>query len=188
LAGATVAAATTLAACASSSGGGSASPAAGGSTSSSAASSAVSLETHSGPLGTFLTDGQGRTIYMFTSDTATRSTCDAQCLAFWPPVLSTTTPSVSGGASMTALGTLKLANGSMQVTYGGHPLYYFAEDSAPGQTNGQGSTDFGARWWLLTAKATPITGAAAVHSPASPASPAKPSSSSSSPAAAGGWA
>jgi predicted lipoprotein with Yx(FWY)xxD motif len=182
LTGVTVAAATVLAACASSSGGGSAAPAAGGGGSSSAASGALTIETHSGPLGTFLTDGQGRSLYMFASDTATKSTCSGQCAVFWPPVTSSAAPSVSGSATMSAVGTLKRTDGSAQVTYAGHPLYYFKEDAAAGDTKGQGSNAFGAKWWVLDAKGAPITAAAAAAGGSSSSS-----SSSSSSNAGGGW-
>jgi predicted lipoprotein with Yx(FWY)xxD motif len=181
LTGLAVAAATLLAACASSSGGGSAAPAgAGAGSSSSAASGALTIATHSGPLGTFLTDGQGRTLYMFASDTATKSTCSGQCAVFWPPVTSTAAPAVSGDATMSDLGTLKRADGSAQVTYNGHPLYYFKLDTAAGDTKGQGTDNFGAKWWVLTAKGAPITAAAAAAGGSS-------SSSSSSSNAGGGW-
>lgn len=88
---------------------------------------------------------------------------------------------------MTALGTLKLANGSMQVTYGGHRLYYFREDTAAGQTNGQGVDEFGAKWWVLSAKGAPIMGGKPASSP-SRSSSSSSSSSSSGSGAAGGWA
>jgi Secreted repeat of unknown function len=77
------------------------------------------------------------------------------------------------------------ADGSTQVTYNGHPLYYFKDDAAAGDTSGQGNNTFGAKWWVLSAKGTPIEGAAAAGGAPSPAS--KPSTSSSS-SAAGGWA
>jgi predicted lipoprotein with Yx(FWY)xxD motif len=182
LTGAAVAAATLLAACASSSGGGSAAPAAGGAASSSAASGALTIETHSGPLGTFLTDGQGRTLYMFASDTPTKSTCSGQCAVFWPPVTSTAGPLASGGATMSDIGKVKRADGSAQVTYAGHPLYYFKLDTAAGDTKGQARTDFGAAWWALTGKGVPITAAAAAAGGSSSSS-----SSSSSSDAGGGW-
>jgi predicted lipoprotein with Yx(FWY)xxD motif len=173
-----------LAACASSSGGGSAPPAAAGGSTSASAAAALTIETHSGPLGTFLTDGKGNTLYMFASDTSSTSTCSGQCVVFWPPLAETTTPSVAGGASAGDLGAITRADGTKQVTYNGHPLYYFKEDTAAGDTKGQGNPGFGAKWWVLSPKGAPIEGSA---SPAAP-SPAPSSSSSSSTGAAGGWA
>jgi predicted lipoprotein with Yx(FWY)xxD motif len=188
LGAAALVAATTLSACASSSGG-SAAPAAGGSTgSSNAASTALTIETHSGPLGTFLTDGNGKTLYMFASDTSAKSTCSGQCAVFWPPVTTSSTPTVTGTAAMSDVGSITRADGSKQVTYNGHPLYYFKDDSAAGDTTGQGNNTFGAKWWVLSAKGTPIEGAAAAGGAPSPTSKSSKSSTSSSAPAGGGWA
>jgi len=91
---------------------------------------------------TVLTNAQGMTLYYRTSDTPT-SVCSGGCASAWPPVLSTSMPSVS----TTLPGTFSLlndANGS-QVAYNGHPLYTYSGDSAPGQANGQG---FGNIWFV----------------------------------------
>ena len=100
-----------------------------------------------------LTNAQGMSLYYRTSDTPT-SVCSGGCASVWPPVLSTTTPSVSN----TLPGTFSLlndANGS-QVAYNGHPLYTYSGDSAPGQANGEG---FGNVWFVaptnLPATSTP---------------------------------
>ena len=66
----------------------------------------------------------------------------------WPPVPATGTPTITGG-DMAKLGTTTRADGTKQLTYNGHPLYYFAGDANPGDTNGQGSKAFGAEWYLL---------------------------------------
>ncbi len=102
---------------------------------------------------TVLTNAQGLTLYYRTSDTPT-SVCSGGCASAWPPVLSTSLPSVS----TTLPGTFSLlndANGS-QVAYNGHPLYTYSGDSAPGQANGQG---FGNVWFVapttLPATTTP---------------------------------
>jgi hypothetical protein len=65
----------------------------------------------------------------------------------------------SNGAKAADLGTITRSDGTKQVTYDGHPLYYFAGDSGPGQTNGQGSDGFGAKWWLVAPAGTQITAA-----------------------------
>jgi Secreted repeat of unknown function len=87
------------------------------------------------------------------SDTPT-SVCSGGCASAWPPVLSTSMPSVSTKLPGT-FSLLNDANGS-QVTYNGHPLYTYSGDSAPGQANGQG---FGNIWFVvpttLPAKTTP---------------------------------
>jgi predicted lipoprotein with Yx(FWY)xxD motif len=134
---------------------------AGGSTTSPGPNGKVVVETHTGPLGTYLTDSSGRTLYMFASDTSTASSCIGQCLTYWPALTTTAAASdeVSGGASAAMLGTISSGGASKQVTYAGHPLYYFFEDANPGDTLGQGSTNFGAKWWILAPSGKPITSA-----------------------------
>ena len=124
-----------------------------------AASAAVTIATRSGTPGTYLTDGSGRALYLFMSDTATTSTCSGACATAWPPLTATGTPAVAGSATASKLGSLTRADGTRQVTYGGHPLYYFAPDTAPGQTKGQGKNGFGALWWLVDPAGSAITGA-----------------------------
>ena len=105
----------------------------------------------------------------------------------------TGTLTATGGAQASDLGTITRPGGSKQATYDGHPLYYFVGDSAAGQTNGQGSDNFGAKWWLVAPSGAQITGtdtAAAAAAPApAPATSSAPSSSSSSSSsnAGGGW-
>lgn len=121
----------------------------------------MTISSRSGALGTYLTDGSGRALYLFMSDTATTSTCSGACATAWPPLVETSTPAVSDGAQAAMLGTLARADGTTQVTYGGHPLYYFAADTAPGTTKGQGKNGFGALWWLVDPAGTAITSATA---------------------------
>jgi predicted lipoprotein with Yx(FWY)xxD motif len=172
-------AAVLLAACGSSSGGGGSAGSAPTSSSSSAAG-AVTIETHSGPLGTFLTDGNGKALYLFDSDTSSKSTCSGSCATYWPPVVASGTPEVAGDATADNLGTITRADGSIQLTYGGHPLYYFKLDTAAGDTNGQGLDDFGAKWYVLDAAGKQIAGKGSGGSSSS-------SSSSSSSDSGGGW-
>ncbi|HUX69375.1 MAG TPA: hypothetical protein VMV41_02575 [Cellulomonadaceae bacterium] len=129
----------------------------GAAASSTTASAAVTIGTQSGAHGTYLTDGAGRALYLFMSDTATTSTCSGACATAWPPFTATGTPAVTGSATASKLGSLTRADGTMQVTYGGHPLYYFAPDTAPGQTKGQGKNGFGALWWLVDPAGSAIT-------------------------------
>lgn len=108
--------------------------------------------------GTYLTDGEGRSVYMFESDrqgqgdTAASSSCGGDCATAWPPVLSQGAPAASGEATGDMLGTFDRGDGTMQVTYNGWPLYYYQEDTEPGQTNGHDIKDFGAEWYLLNAE------------------------------------
>jgi predicted lipoprotein with Yx(FWY)xxD motif len=96
--------------------------------------------------GTVLTDGKGITVYLFEKDTGTTSTCYSACAAAWPPVLTSGTPVAGGGARSSLLGTVRRTDGKTQVTYAGHPLYYFSASTRPGQVNGQGVNAFGAHW------------------------------------------
>jgi predicted lipoprotein with Yx(FWY)xxD motif len=127
---------------------------AGGGASSGGSGGMVTVETHSGPMGTYLTDGAGRSLYMFAADSATKSACAGACLTYWPPLTASGGVHASGGVSSSKLTTL---SGSKQVVYAGHPLYYYKQDTAPGDTSGQGSTNFGAKWWLLAPSGAPIT-------------------------------
>jgi predicted lipoprotein with Yx(FWY)xxD motif len=120
-------------------------------------SSAVTISTTKGPVGTYLTGASGRAIYLWKADTGAKSNCTGQCAKFWPPVLAKATPTVSGGATASDLGTTTRADGTKQVTYKGHPLYYFFEDPKAGTVKGQGSSNFGAKWWLVAPSGTAIT-------------------------------
>lgn len=122
------------------------------------------VSTSSGPLGSYLTADSGRSVYLWEADSAGTSTCTGACASVWPPVTTTGTPQASGGATASDLGTITRSDGSHQVTYAGHPLYYFAKDSAPGQTTGEGSNGFGAKWWLVSPTGSPITSGASVSS------------------------
>lgn len=94
---------------------------------------------------TILTDAQGRTLYYLTTDTATTSTCTGGCAATWPPLLTSGAP-VADSALSGRLSSIADGNG-IQVTYNGHPLYTYAGDSGPGQTNGEG---VGGVWFVAT--------------------------------------
>ena len=162
------------------SGGGSSPPSASSTASGTVAGAAgVVVRTHSGPMGTFLTDASGKSLYMFASDTATKSSCSGPCVTYWPPLTTTGAVQASGQVTAGKLGTITRADGSKQVSYAGHPLYYFKLDTAPGDTNGQGSSNFGAKWWLLAPSGAPIT---------STGGSAPSSSSSSGGGGGGGWA
>jgi predicted lipoprotein with Yx(FWY)xxD motif len=108
-------------------------------------------------LGNVLVDTQGRTLYLFEQDKGATSTCTGSCAANWPPLQATGKPSVGSGARPSLLGTSRRSDGKLQVTYDGHPLYLFAQDSSAGQTNGQGVNAFGAFWYVLSPAGTAIT-------------------------------
>ncbi|MEO6857578.1 MAG: hypothetical protein ABI323_03195 [Solirubrobacteraceae bacterium] len=117
----------------------------------------MAISTAKGSAGTYLTGASGRALYLWVADTGGRSNCSGQCAKFWPPLLTTGTPTVSGGASATDLGTITRSDGGKQVTYKGHPLYYFLEDKGPGADHGEGNNGFGAKWWLVAPSGTAIT-------------------------------
>lgn len=134
--------------------------AAGGNSSTSASvttmKKALRIETHSAPMGTFLTDGSGDALYMFAADSHGKSACTGACTTYWPPLTVHGKAAVAGSAKAADLGLITRSDGSKQVTYAGHPLYYYAGDRKPGDTNGQGSNNFGAKWWLLAPSGRPI--------------------------------
>jgi predicted lipoprotein with Yx(FWY)xxD motif len=116
--------------------------------SSGTAASAVAVTTKQGKLGTILAAGPKKlTVYLFESDTPTRSTCSAACAAVWPPV--TGSARASGSALTADLGTITRPDGTKQVTYKGHPLYYFSQDKDDGDSYGQGLKTFGSEWYAL---------------------------------------
>src|SRR3954454_11320874 len=116
-----------------------------------AAGGAAVVKTGSGTPGTFLVDGKGQALYLWAADHGKSSTCAGDCANDWPPLTTTGTPKASGSVKAALLGTTKRSDGTLEVTYGGHPLYTYEGDSAPGQANGQGSSDFGADWWVVDA-------------------------------------
>jgi predicted lipoprotein with Yx(FWY)xxD motif len=115
----------------------------------SAAGRGVEVAAAKTTLGRVLVSAQGRTLYMFMHDKRGVSTCYGQCAGFWPPLLATANGRAGGGVKGTLIGTTKRHDGTLQLTYAGHPLYRFAQDTARGQTNGEGIQHFGGRWWAV---------------------------------------
>jgi predicted lipoprotein with Yx(FWY)xxD motif len=110
------------------------------------AANGTTVAVASSSLGDILVDADGRTLYAFTKDKGDQSACSGECAANWPAL--TGTASAGSGAQASLLSTAMQANGDSQVTYGGRPLYYFAGDAKPGDTNGQG---VGNVWFAVTA-------------------------------------
>ena len=115
-----------------------------------AAAGAATVAAANSPLGRIVADSKGRTLYLFEKDHNHRSACYGQCATYWPPLLAHGKPLARGGANQSLLGTTRRANGGKQITYAGHPVYRFVDDTKPGQTNGEGSQDFGAGWDALS--------------------------------------
>ena len=107
----------------------------------------ATVKTRAGSLGTFLVGPNGRTLYLFTNDTSTKSTCYDACAQAWPPLLTTGKPKAAGKARSSLLGTTKRKDGKRQVTYNGHPLYYYTPDSKVGDTTGQ---KVGGVWFVVS--------------------------------------
>ena len=106
-----------------------------------------------------LVDGKGRTLYLFAIDKHGSSACSGQCAVFWPPLMTGSKALAGAGVKASLLGTTKRAGGKLQVTYNGHPLYFFKEDAKAGQTKGEGVNGFGGLWWAVSP-----AGAAVKHS------------------------
>jgi predicted lipoprotein with Yx(FWY)xxD motif len=102
------------------------------------------------PLGRVLVDSKEITLYDFPPDKGTTSVCYGACAALWPPLITSGKPVAGGGVRASLLGTTKRKDGKLQVTYGGHPLYYFVADRKPGQTTGRAVNQFGGPWWVIS--------------------------------------
>jgi predicted lipoprotein with Yx(FWY)xxD motif len=177
-----VAAAVVIAGC----GGGGSSSSSSSSSESSGGSESASASTGGGSgtisgseiegLGSVLVDSEGMTVYLFTPDKGTTSVCYGGCESAWPPVVAEGKPTAGEGAMSPALGTTKRKDGTMQVTYEGHPLYTFAGDEAPGEANGQ--EDEGV-WFVLDESGSAVKGKATAGAAESESEPAAEESESS---------
>ena len=107
-----------------------------------------------GNLGTVLVDSDGHTLYSFSKDehslySAFSSGCYGACAQTWSPLLSEGEPDAKNGAFPTKLSLLERREGTLQVTYYGHPLYIYASDQRPGEANGNDISQFGGKWYAL---------------------------------------
>lgn len=122
------------------------------------------LKTRKTHLGTVLTDGAGHTLYWYEEDTAAKVDCTGSCASLWPPLMGM--PHAAPGVKLTGLGTIRRPDGSVQVTYKGHPLYTYAEDTAAGQMKGTHVPE----WHAATTKTKKLSGGSAPMPAASPSS------------------
>jgi len=130
--------------------------------------------------GGFLVDGHGHTLYLFEKDEAGESYCNGACAAVWPPFETDSMAHAAAGVDASELGTVKRGDGDMQVTYHGHPLYYYAADaSTPGKTKGEDIDQFGAGWYLVDRSGEPVEPAGGSNS--------RPNSNSGSNSGGGGY-
>lgn len=109
---------------------------------------AVAKSTELGPI---LVDSKGFTLYDFHKDKGGKSACYAACAEGWPPLTTGGAPKAMSGAEASKLGTTKRSDGTVQVTYAGHPLYTFVADTKPGEAKGNDTSAFGAQWYALKA-------------------------------------
>lgn len=116
-----------------------------------AGGAAIAVDTLEG-VGAYLTDAGGRALYLLEGEPSDSSTCYDACAEVWPPFVAEGGAPQAGAAPVQAnlIGTLQRRDGRMQVTYSGHPLYYYAEDRGPGQATGQDKTDRWGEWYLVT--------------------------------------
>lgn len=115
----------------------------------SAAGTAATVDLHNSSLGSIRVDAQGKTLYLFEADKNGKSACSGPCATAWPPLLSNGAPQAAMGASASLIGTTARGDGGSQVTYAGHPLYYFVGDKAAGDVTGEGIDQFGAKWYVV---------------------------------------
>lgn len=100
--------------------------------------------------GRMLFDGSGRALYLFTRERSSRSRCYGDCARAWPPFFTKGKPRARSGVKSSLLGTTRRRDGKMQVTYGGHPLYYYVTDRKPGQVTCQDVVEFGGTWLVVS--------------------------------------
>lgn len=117
-----------------------------------------------------LTDGSGRTVYLWVADPAHTSTCTGGCASVWHPVTAVGALKVGDGVTAAQLTTISRSDGGSQVAYDGHPLYYYAADQAAGDSHGQGLDSFGARWWEVDAGGHAVTATASAQATQPPKS------------------
>lgn len=131
------------------------------SSSSSGGTADVSLA-DAGDLGRVLIGPDGKTLYLFDKDTSgDASTCSGACAAAWPPLTVKGNATAGDGVDASKLTTFKRDDGGTQVAYNGHPLYFYAGDAQPGDTNGNNLDQFGAEWYALTAAGDSVGAGAA---------------------------
>jgi predicted lipoprotein with Yx(FWY)xxD motif len=119
-------------------------------TTAAAAAPGITVQTKKAKLGAILAAGPKKlTVYEFEADKGPASACSGACAKAWPPVTTSGAPTAAGAAVNADLATITRADGTKQVTYKGHPLYFFVKDGDSGDAYGQGAHAFGAGWYVL---------------------------------------
>jgi predicted lipoprotein with Yx(FWY)xxD motif len=119
-------------------------------------------------LGKVLVDSRGRTLYLFTKDSGTKSACSGPCATAWPPLRASGKANAGSGAKASLVGT----TAHSQVTYNGHPLYGFIKDTKSGETNGEGLTAFGGHWFAVSPAGKQVSSQPSKSRSSSPPAPA----------------
>ena len=114
------------------------------------------IAAHSSSYGRILFDGRGFVLYAFTHDRHGRSRCSGDCAKAWPPYLVPRRPRAGSGAKASLIGVVRRANGRLQATYAGRPLYYYVGDRRPGQILCQGVSEFGGFWRVVRPSGVPV--------------------------------
>ena len=138
--------------------GGSSSASTNSSSSSTTASGASTIDVaKNAQLGQILTDSNGNTLYMFAKDTNGKSECTGSCASVWPPVTTSGQPKAGNGVVASKLGTTIRSDGSTQVTYAGHPLYFYAQEGRY-QVTCHDVTEYGGTWLVVRPNGRPAPG------------------------------
>jgi len=116
----------------------------------------VSVKVRETRYGRILFSAGGRAIYLFAKEQGSKSRCYGACARAWPPVLTRGTPRARAGVDASKLGTTKRRDGKTQVTYNGHPLYYYVHDSV-NQVGCQDVAEFGGKWYVVSPGGSAIT-------------------------------
>lgn len=107
--------------------------------------------------GQVLVDGAGLTLYLFTADSGSGSACYSACAKAWPPLTARGPVLAGAGAAQSLIGTTSRSDGELQVTYNGHPLYYYVGDRAAGEIKCQAVFEFGGGWYIVSPGGVAIT-------------------------------
>lgn len=107
--------------------------------------------------GKILQDRRGRTLYLFTKEKSSKSRCYGECARAWPPLITKGEPRARNGAKQSELGTTKRKDGKLQVTYNGHPLYYYVDEDEPNEVLCQAVDEFGGIWYVVDKNGDAVT-------------------------------
>jgi predicted lipoprotein with Yx(FWY)xxD motif len=114
------------------------------------------LGTRSGKYGTYLVDGAGRALYVFSEDAKGEAACLTNCATVWPPAIVKAPPSIQDGLDAAQVAIIERPDGTRQLSYSGLPLYYSESDLEPDDTWGHYAMSFGGRFSLIGVDGKPL--------------------------------